>query len=177
MLMEVAFGTIVKLALCPATPLSRAGKAPFMPPDLKDPLRLIALDAEDLAVVSAHLQDSVARVSDMAFLPREKRFAMVLDRFDWTSLGTGAAERRRAGVHFERVLKAQTRGFDLNDRDAALNLLAVEFVENDPPAGVITLLFDRDAAIQLEVECLEAAMSDLGPAWPDDGRPRHTEAK
>jgi hypothetical protein len=148
-----------------------------MSPALKDPLKLIALDAEDLAVVSAHLQDSVARVADMAFLPREKRFAMVLDRFDWTSVDVGQGERRRAGVHFDRVLKAQTRGFDLADRNAALNLLAVEFAENDPPAGLVTLLFDGDAAIQLDVECLEAAMSDLGPSWPADGRPRHSETK
>jgi Protein of unknown function (DUF2948) len=149
-----------------------------MPPDLKDPLKLIALDAEDLAVVSAHLQDSLARVADMAFLPRDKRFAMVLDRFDWASLDAGGqAERRRAGVHFDRVLKAQTRGFDLADRDTALNLLAVEFAEDDAPAGVVTLFFDGDAAIQLQVECLEAAMSDLGPAWPADGPPRHGETK
>jgi hypothetical protein len=149
----------------------------FMSPDLKDPLKLIALDAEDLAVVSAHLQDSVARVADMAFLPREKRFAMVLDRFDWASLESGQAERRRAGVHFDRVLKAQTHGFDPTDREATLNLLAVEFAENDTPSGVVTLFFDGDAAIQLQVECLEAAMSDLGPAWPADGRPRHGETQ
>ncbi len=144
----------------------------FMSSDLKNPLKLIVLDAEDLAVVSTHLQDAAARVADMAFLPGEKRFAMVMDRFDWTSLAAGAIERRRAGVHFERVLKAQTRGFDLKDRDAALNLLAIEFAENDAPAGVVTLFFEGDAAIQLEVECLEAAMSDLGPAWPADARPR-----
>jgi hypothetical protein len=146
-------------------------------PDLKDPLKLVALDAEDLAVVSAHLQDSVARIADMAFLPREKRFAMVLDRFDWTSLEAGAPERRRAGVHFDRVLRAQTRGFDLNDRDASLDLLAIEFAENDAPAGIVTLFFDGAAAIQLEVECLEAAMSDLGPAWPADDRPRRGQPK
>jgi hypothetical protein len=143
----------------------------FMSPDLKNPLKLIVLDAEDLAVVSTHLQDAVARVADMAFLPGEKRFAMVMDRFDWTSLAAGVAERRRAGVHFERVLKAQTRGFDLKDRDAMFNLLAVEFAETDAPAGIVTLYFDGDVAIQLEVECLEAAMSDLGPAWPADAPP------
>jgi hypothetical protein len=133
-----------------------------MASELKDSLKLIALDAEDLAVVSAHLQDSTAKVADMAFLPRERRFAMVVDRFDWTSIGAGATVRRPAGVHFDRVLKAQTRGFDLGDRDAALNLLAVEFTETDAPSGLVTLIFSGDAAIQLEVECLEAAMSDLG---------------
>jgi hypothetical protein len=146
-----------------------------MAPDVKDPLKLIALDAEDLAVVSAHLQDSNAKVADMAFLPREKRFAMLVDRFDWTSADDGTAVRRRAGVHFDRVLKAQVRGFDLKDKEATLNLLAVEFAETDPPSGEVILLFSEDAAILLEVECLEAAMSDLGPSWPARERPRRDE--
>jgi hypothetical protein len=146
-----------------------------MAPDVKDPLKLIALDAEDLAVVSAHLQDSNAKVADMAFLPREKRFAMLVDRFDWTSADDGTAIRRRAGVHFDRVLKAQVRGFDLKDKEATLNLLAVEFAETDPPSGEVILLFSEDAAILLEVECLEAAMSDLGPSWPARERPRRDE--
>jgi hypothetical protein len=114
------------------------------------------------------MQDSHARVADMIFLPAEQRFAMLIDRFDWiAALGThdGAAvqpQRRRAGLHFERVQKARTRGFDLKERDKTLNLLAVEFSERDAPAGVVTLFFAGDAAIQLDVECLEAAISDLG---------------
>jgi hypothetical protein len=120
------------------------------------------------------LQDSNAKVADMAFLPREKRFAMLVDRFDWTS-DDGTAIRRRAGVHFDRVLKAQVRGFDLKDKEATLNLLAVEFAETDPPSGEVILLFSEDAAILLEVECLEAAMSDLGPSWPARERPRRGE--
>ncbi|MEX0591285.1 MAG: DUF2948 family protein [Xanthobacteraceae bacterium] len=146
-----------------------------MAPDVKDPLKLIALDAEDLAVVSAHLQDSNAKVADMAYLPQEKRFAMLVDRFDWTSAGEGTAVRRRTGVHFDRVLKAQVRGFDLKDKEATLNLLAVEFAESDPPSGEVILLFSEDAAILLEIECLEAAMSDLGPSWPARERPRRDE--
>jgi hypothetical protein len=144
--------------------------------EAKDPLKLIALDADDLSVISAHMQDAVAKVADMAFLPAEKRFAMLVDRFDWISaVGEGAPLRRRAGVHFDRVLNARVRGFKLGDKDERLNLLAVEFAEEDAPAGTVTLYFTGDAAIRLEVECLEAAISDLGPAWPAE-RPRHDEA-
>lgn len=150
-----------------------------MAPDLKNPLKLLALDADDLSVLSAHMQDSLARIADMAFLPGESRFAMLIDRFDWIAAlapGDGATpQRRRAGLHFERVQKARTRGFDLKERDKTLNLLAVEFAERDAPAGVVTLLFSGDAAIQLEVECLEAAISDLGPALAASERPQHGE--
>ena len=146
-----------------------------MTTDVKDPLKLIALDADDLSIISAHMQDAVARVADMAFLPQEKRFAMLIDRFDWISaVAEGNPLRRRTGVHFDRVQNARVRGFDLKDRDSRLNLLAVEFAEQDAPAGMVTLFFSGDAAIQLDVECLEAAISDLGPAWPAE-RPRHDE--
>jgi hypothetical protein len=143
----------------------------------KDPLKLMALDADDLSVMSAHMQDAAAKVADMAFLPAEKRFAMLVNRFDWlAAVGAGVPQRRRTGVHFDRVLKARVRGFDLEDKSRALNLLAVEFVEESAPAGTVTLYFSGDAAIQLEVECLEAAISDLGPAWPAGESPRHDES-
>jgi hypothetical protein len=145
-----------------------------MPPDNQTALKLIALDAEDLAVLSAHLQDAVAKIGDIAYLPKEKRFAMVLNRFDWTEHNSPV--RRRAGIHFERVLAAKTRGIDLAARDAIVNLLAVEFEETESPSGIVTLLFSGDAAIQLDVECLEAALSDLGPQWPARERPHHDEA-
>jgi hypothetical protein len=142
----------------------------------KDPLKLVALDTDDLSVLSAHLQDAAARVADMAFLPQENRFAMLVDRFDWiAAAGEGVAQRRRSGVHFDRVQKARTRGFDLKDRDTVLNLLAAEFEERDAPSGTVTLYFTGDAAIQLEVECLEAAISDLGPVWPADERPQQRD--
>jgi hypothetical protein len=141
-----------------------------------DPLKLVALDIDDLAVLSAHLQDAVAKVGDMTYLPKEKRFAMLVNRFDWSSAGEEAPLRRRTGIHFERVLGASTRGFDLANREAVLNLLAVEFEEQDAPSGTVKLNFSGDAAIRLEVECLEAAMSDLGPAWSTRQRPRHEQS-
>jgi hypothetical protein len=156
-------------------PRGRKGISP-MAPDHQTALKLVALDAEDLAVLSAHLQDAVANVGDIVYLPKEKRFAMVLNRFDWTGSEENSPLRRRAGIHFERVLAAKTRGIDLAARDAIVNLLAVEFEEKERPSGIVTLLFSGNAAIQLEVECLEAALSDLGPQWPAQKRPRHQEA-
>lgn len=147
-----------------------------MAPDNQTALKLVALDPEDLAVLSAHLQDAIAKVGDIAYLPKEKRFAMLLNRFDWTGSERNPPVRRRAGIHFERVLAAKTRGIDLAASEAIVNLLAVEFEEKEPPTGIVTLFFSGEAAIKLEVECLEAALSDIGPQWPARKRPRHHEA-
>jgi len=141
-------------------------------PDL---LKLMVLDEEDLAVVSAHMQDAVVRLEDVAFLPGEHRFALVARRFDWESRPGEAPRRRLAGLHFERVLRARCRGIDPSRRDDTLNLLAIAFEETETPSGVVTLLFSDDRAVQLEVECLEAGMKDLGPVWEADTRPEHPE--
>jgi hypothetical protein len=146
------------------------------------PLRLIALDAEDLAIVSAHLQDAVLRIGDMSYLPREKRFATVLNRFNWFgALLEGnearADERRRSGLRFERVVRARSHGLDLAAKDKALSLLAITFTASgaDDPGGVVQLHFSGGAAIELGVECVEAELKDLGAAWRARKRPEHPD--
>jgi hypothetical protein len=138
-------------------------------------LRLIAFDAEDLAIVSVHLQDALVKRSDMTFLPREKRFALFSSRFDWTALERGAKERVGAGLRFERVLKVLESGLREQPQGAELNLLAAHFVETDAPAGLVTLTFSGGAAVRLEVECLEAELRDIGPRAPVDDSPGHAD--
>lgn len=151
-------------------------------PDLK----LIALDAEDLAVISAHLQDAVVRVADMTYLPQEKRFAALTNRFDWAQALTNGTvakaksslQRRRSGLRFERVLSAKYQGIDVKEKRATLALLAVTFTASpDPecPDGDVTLTFSGGAAIRLAVECLEVEMQDLGAAWKAKHTPEHPD--
>lgn len=138
-------------------------------------LKLFALDSEDLEIVSAHLQDAVARTGDIAWLPREKRFAMVVNRFDWASgeIEPGVYRRNRAALSFDRVTAVRRKGLVTSDPEVVLNLLAIRFEEVDPPAGTIDLMFSGGAAIRLEVECIEARLSDLGPAWATASMPSH----
>jgi hypothetical protein len=138
-------------------------------------LKLFALDSEDLEIVSAHLQDAVARTGDIAWLPREKRFAMVLNRFDWASgeIEPGLYRRNRTALSFDRVTAVRRKGVETADPDRILNLLAIRFEEVDAPAGTVDLLFSGGAAIRLEVECIEARLSDLGPAWATPSMPSH----
>lgn len=146
-------------------------------------LKLIALDAEDLAIISANLQDAVMTLGDLAFLPREKRFAAVANRFDWVdAIENEAAKgrerryaRRRAALRFERVLSAQVHGMDLTNKGAVASLLAIGFEPLDPPSGQIVLQFADGGAIRLNVECIEAELRDLGPAWQAKSKPQHPE--
>ena len=132
------------------------------------PLRLVALDEDDLAVLSANLQDALIPVPDMAYLPREKRFALAGKRFDWVKAAAGGCERCAIGLHFERVLGVARAGFAQSEVDRVLNLLAVAFTPGEAPGGHVTLTFTGGAAIRLDVECLEARMADLGERYPCD---------
>ncbi|BBF93684.1 DUF2948 family protein [Blastochloris tepida] len=142
-----------------------------------DLLKLAALDADDLETISAHLQDAVVTVGDMAYLPRERHFAMVVNRFDWLAAQglRPEARRRRAGLQVHRVLRAATHGFSPADSGRVLNLLAITFAPAEPPAGTITLVFSAGAAVRLDVECIEVALSDLGPVWAAKRTPAHEE--
>lgn len=144
-------------------------------PDLK----LIAFDAEDLAVISAHLQDAVLHVGDMAYLPGDMRFALLANRFDWVEAAGARGrefQRRRAGLRFERVLEARTTQLDLAAKDACLELLAIKFEPREQPEGFITLHFAGGAAVRLRVECIEAELADQGAAWTTRSKPAHPEA-
>ncbi len=144
-------------------------------------LKLIAFDAEDLAVVSTHVQDAVLSIGDMAYVPRGKRFAALLRRFDWTSAvqsNSEAFERRQSALRFERVMAARVTGLDLAQPTATVSLLAIKFEARaaDDPSGVVTLYFAGGGAIQLDVECIEAELSDQGPTWTTGKKPAHPGA-
>ncbi|WP_375459623.1 DUF2948 family protein [uncultured Enterovirga sp.] len=135
-------------------------------------LKLVALDPDDLAILSAHLQDAIVRPRDLAYLPSSFRFAMVARRFDW-ACAEGEPRRQLTGLHFERVTRCRTRGIDRGRPDTPLALLAVTFETRDAPSGIATLCFAGGASIELELECIEAQLKDLGPVWSAASRPAH----
>ena len=143
-----------------------------------EPVKFIALDKDDLDVVSTHLQDALVKVADILWRPKEKRVVVALDRFDWPSAEccTQPELRRcRSALRFERVNCCKCRDVNPAGKDAVLNLLAVEFAETNSPSGVVTLTFSGGAVLRLEVECLEAELADLGPSWPAAARPVHID--
>lgn len=138
-------------------------------------LKLLALDSEDLEVVSTHVQDAVIRVGDMGYARQDRRFALLMNRFDWES-GTGrtTGQRKRAALHFDGVQSVATSGIDTNAHDGVIELLSIEFQPIDGPAGIIELNFAGGGVVRLGVECLEARLSDLGATWAAAAKPAHS---
>lgn len=144
------------------------------------PARLTARDAEDLAVISALLQDSVAVSTEMAFLKKNHRFAFIVNRYRWEE--PDAEERVRAGVHFDQVLAARSKGVDLGGPAQPISILAVTFEPTqgaDPEApaagGMVHIQCAGEAEIMLEVDALEGQLRDMTLPWPAKGRPEHSD--
>jgi hypothetical protein len=144
-----------------------------------DLLKLVALDKEDLEIISAHLQDAVVKVDEFVWQPELNRLVVGLNRFDWEAAvaETPAWQRRRSALRFDRVLSFKSRNVQPADKDKVLNLLALDFAETDAPAGVVTLSFSGGVALRLDVECIESEAVDLGPVWATTCCPDHEKSE
>jgi Protein of unknown function (DUF2948) len=130
-----------------------------------DRLKLIALDADDLAVVSTHVQDARVQAADIIWRQGEKRLVIGMNRLDWAQTLDGDAEPQRlvSVLRFDRVLACKSRRIDLEAPDVVLELIGIEFHGTEPPGGSALLLFSHGGALRLDVECLECELTDLGP--------------
>ena len=138
-------------------------------------LRLRAADAEDLAVISACLQDALVSVRDLAYDPAARTFVLVANRFRWEGGGADAQtgvpfERILCGVAFDAVAGVAYRGFHRNEEDRILSLLAIRAA---PGAATIELDFAGGPAIRLRAAEISCRVRDFGEAWPTAWRPGH----
>ena len=135
-------------------------------------LKLIALDADDLAVISAHVQDARVQAADIIWRQGEKRLVVGMSRLDWEQTLSGQTAPRRliAALRFDRVLSCKSRNIDMGQPDTALELVGIEFHPGDVPSGSAVLMFGDGAVLRLDVECLECELTDLGAddLAPDD---------
>ncbi|WP_421091301.1 DUF2948 family protein [Pseudochrobactrum sp. MP213Fo] len=141
-------------------------------------LKLVALDEDDLQIISAHVQDAVLKVSDLDYRPQEQRFVLACNRFVWDQKpaqkrGRQNFERRRSVLHFDRVTNVRALNINRTNTDDVLALLAINFEPSDAPSGVIELVFAADKTIRLTVEVIEMRLVDLGPAWETGNKPDH----
>mgnify|MGYP001278442579 CR=1 FL=1 len=128
------------------------------------PMKLIALDADDLAVISAHVQDARIQACDIIWRQDEKRLVIGLSRLDWEETLAGETSPRRliSALRFDRVLACKSRNIDPSASQALLELVGIEFCPGQAPGGCALLMFSHGGALRLDVECLECELTDLG---------------
>ena len=141
-------------------------------------LKLIAKTDEDLRVISAHLQDSIVKTSDIANLQKNKIFLMQLNRFMWEDVEKGVFrknKRIRTVLKFENVLKASSKNVNQKKNDRFLDFLAIEMFKMPDKNFEMNLIFSGDVVIKLVVEAIEVTLDDQGSSWESKNKPRHDD--
>jgi hypothetical protein len=135
-----------------------------------EPLRLLALDADDLDVISAALQDAIVKVGDITFEPKARRLTVAFNRYRWEA---GGRTRVRAALQLGYVDGVQVRRIRRSPKDAVLELLALAFEPADAPGGVVVMTFAGGGDLRAAVECVDAVLADVSQPWPTPRSPVH----
>ena len=139
-------------------------------------LKLIARTEEDLNVVSAHLQDSIASISDIAHLKKNKILLMQLNRFMWEDVEKGIFrknKRIRTILKFENVLEVHSKNINQSKKDKFLDFLAIESISMPDNNYEMRIIFAGDSMIKVISEVIEVTLDDQGEAWDTKNKPKH----
>jgi hypothetical protein len=142
-------------------------------------LKLRAADAEDMAVLSAILQDALVSVGEMVYLPDESQFVLIANRFRWEPDQGGTRdnfERILTGLCIDQVKSVRRRGVNPREADRILALLAIRPDSDENPTALM-LEFAGGSSIRLEVDRIMCHLDDLGEPWPTRWRPKHPVAE
>jgi hypothetical protein len=135
-----------------------------------EPLRLLAMDADDLDVISASLQDAVVKVGDIVFEQGTRRVTAAFNRFRWEA---GGRTRVRSALQLGYVESVRARRIRRTPKDAVLELLTLSFEQEDAPGGVIVMTFAGGGDLRIQVECVDAVLADVSAPWPTPRSPDH----
>ena len=141
-------------------------------------LKLIARTTEDLRVISAHLQDSIVKTSDIANLKKNRIFLMQLNRFMWEDVEKGVFrknKRIRTILKFENVIKVHSKNIDQSKKDKFLDFLTIETISMPDNNYEMKLVFAGDSIIKIISEVIEVTLDDQGEAWDTKNMPKHME--
>ena len=135
-------------------------------------LKLIAQNDEQLTILSSLAQDSIIKSNEMGYDKKNKRFALLMNRYRHEEENPS---RIRTAIHFDYVESIKSVGIDKKSKDEILVLLAIRFEIKSKPSGSIFLEFSNNKSISLDVESVEAFLTDMGEPWKISNRPDHGE--
>lgn len=131
-------------------------------------MRLLAEDAHDLQIISSALQDAIMRPVDIRWEKNARRLTVVLSRFCWEC----GDKRVAAALQFGDVHGVKSRRLP-RAPDAALELLAMDFIPDEAPGGRVIMMFAGGGDLRIDVECMDAVLTDLSERWPVGQAPEH----
>jgi len=140
------------------------------------PLKLLATSDKDLRVISAHLQDAIVSVNDIANLKKNRIFLIQLNRFMWEDVEKGVFrknKRIRTVLKFDNVTSVSSKNIDINKKDNFLDFLTIECNELADKSYEIKLIFSGDSIIKISAEVIDVTLDDHGTPWDSKTVPKH----
>lgn len=141
-------------------------------------MQIMAASVDDLLVISAVVQDGIARIRDLQSERTARRFTLGLNRFRWELVQQGKQPSRvRSGLMIEGVNAVRTQNISRGNPDAVIDILSLEFTADDdnPPAGVLRILLAGGGVIELDVECIDVTLADVSGTWRTPRQPDHDD--
>tara|TARA_Y100000748_G_C15115418_1_gene340075 strand:+ start:73 stop:516 length:444 start_codon:yes stop_codon:yes gene_type:complete len=139
-------------------------------------LKLIARTEEDLRVISAHLQDSIVSIIDIASLKKNKIFLMQLNRFMWEDVEKGVFrknKRIRTILKFDNVINVYSKNINQYKKDKFLDFLTIESNKMPDKNYEMKIVFAGDSIIRVISEVIEVTLDDQGDSWNTKNMPKH----
>ena len=139
-------------------------------------LKLIGKTEEDLRVISAHLQDSIINIDDIANLKKNNIFLMQLNRFVWEDVENGVFrknKRIRTVLKFENVIEVNSKNINQGSKDKFLDFLAIESYQMPDKNHEMKLIFSGNSIIKVVAEVIEVFLDDQGTSWDTKNKPKH----
>jgi len=144
---------------------------------MKEQLRLRAVDADDLSVIAACLQDALIPLAEMAYLAEQRRFMAAFTRFRRECLADPACcdglTQCQSVLTFEQVEAVKHSGLDERFGGIRLELLTMLAEPGEDGLTHVAMVFAGDAAIQLRVRAIAATLEDFGEPWAATVTPVH----
>ncbi len=139
-------------------------------------LKLIARTEEDLRIISAHLQDSIVSIENIASLKKNRIFLMQLNRFMWEDVEKGVFrknKRIRTILKFDNIIEVNSKNINQKSKDKFLDFLAIECNQMPDENYEMKLIFSGDSVIKVVAEVIEVALDDQGEPWDTKNKPKH----
>ena len=139
-------------------------------------LKLSATTAEDMKVISAHLQDSITQMKNIAHLKKNRIFLIQFNRFMWEDVEKGVFRKNKrilSILKFENVLSVCSKNLNQKKKDHFLDFLAIETKLLSDKSYEIILHFAGDKVIKINSEVIDCFLDDQGDPWETKNKPKH----
>ena len=131
---------------------------------------------EDLRVISAHLQDSITQVKNIAHLKKNRIFLIQFNRFMWEDIEKGVFRKNRriqSVLKFDNILDVFSKNINQKKSDRFLDFLAIETKCLSDKSYQIKLNFAGGILIKLNAEIIECFLEDQGNSWETRNKPKN----